>query len=677
MNVRATPITPAEPVGHADPARLTSALAHHGLARFAALRLSAPDPLFEQLRADHDLAEQLGTGREDWRAACQALAGLAPTLQGPLGQLLRDFRLQLHEWFLLALAGELEASPHLALAVAQLQAPDRQPRPTLQLATALCAELFGAHLPPLQLPGHPLVRAGVLRLEGEGPLPLRSLAVPSALWAILAGDRTPWVGCRRLDPGPDAAHVELLPAALHVQLSPLADLLRAGRAQAVAFRGSVRTGRLAAARLAAMLGLWAVELAREQWEDEPVLAAACRYAGWLPVMAPRLGPGEQFVLPARMGLPVPVILALSREGAVDGPALVEVDIPLLSPSERRAIWRRALGEASPPPEAEGALLDGPSILTLAERALLDARRLNEPPDATHLARARAHLGAERLRVLAQPVPGRVAAEALILPPAVQGQFEDLIARCRRRERLWEGLGVTLAATANPGVRALFVGDSGTGKTLAAAHLATRLNAPLYRVDLAAVMNKYVGETEKNLGLMLDEAAASDVILLLDEADALFGRRSDGGESGERYANMLTNFLLTRIEGHPGIVILTSNSRSRIDPAFTRRLDAILEFPPPGGEERLRLWESHLGGRSPGDEVCRMLAAYCDLAGGHIRNAVLNAAARSERPPHEALEPALLAAALVDEYRKLGRDAPAQLRSIGQLGQAGRQGPGGR
>lgn len=674
MNVRAAPAAAALPHGQADPLRLTRALAHHGLARFASRYVPRPDPLFEQLRVGQDLTELLGADPDDWHGACQALAVLAPTLPGPLGQLLRDFRLQLHEWFLLALAGEVEASAPLALAVAELQAPQRQPRPAVQLAAAMSAELFGADLPPLQLPGHPLVRSGVLRLEGEGPLPLRDLAMPTALWAILAGDRTPWPGCRRIDPGPDPGHSELLPAALREQLPGLADLLRAGRAQAVAFRGSLRSGRLAAAQLASLLGLWAVECAQTQWEDEPVLAAACRYAGWLPVLVPRLGPGEQLALPARTGLPVPVALALGREGAVDGPGLVEVDLPPLTPPERRTIWRQALGGASPPPEAQAALLDGPSILTLAERALLDARRLNETLAASHLARARAQWGAERLRLLAQPVAGGVAAEALVLTPALQDHFEDLVARCQRREALWEGLGVTLAATANPGVRALFVGESGTGKTLAAAHLATRLNAPLYRVDLAAVMNKYVGETEKNLGLMLDEAAASDVILLLDEADALFGRRGDGAESGERYANMLTNFLLTRIEGHPGIVVLTSNSRSRIDPAFTRRLDAILEFPLPGGEERLRLWASHLGGRSPGDEVCRMLAAYCDLAGGHIRNAVLNAAARSRGAPHEPLEAGLLVAALVDEYRKLGRDAPAQLRNIAQPSQVGRPGP---
>jgi SpoVK/Ycf46/Vps4 family AAA+-type ATPase len=127
--------------------------------------------------------------------------------------------------------------------------------------------------------------------------------------------------------------------------------------------------------------------------------------------------------------------------------------------------------------------------------------------------------------------------------------------------------------------------------------------------------------------------------------------------------MLTNFLLTRIEHYPGIVVLTSNSRNRIDTSFIRRLDVILEFPLPGVEERLRIWHSHLGRRSPSGEDCRLLAGYCDLPGGHIRNAVLNAAARSARPSTEPLEMALLLAALREEYGKLGRAVPPAIQQI--------------
>jgi SpoVK/Ycf46/Vps4 family AAA+-type ATPase len=228
----------------------------------------------------------------------------------------------------------------------------------------------------------------------------------------------------------------------------------------------------------------------------------------------------------------------------------------------------------------------------------------------------------------------------------------------------------MQASQNTGLRALFVGESGTGKTLAASYLATRLGAPLYRVDLGAVMNKYIGESEKNLGLLLDQAAASDVILLFDEADSLFGSRTDAKQTGERYANNLTNYLLARIETHSGIAILTTNSRERIDPAFNRRIEVIIDFPLPGFEERLRLWQSHLGSRAPSDAIIRNLASHCDLSGGQIRNTVLTAAGtqperqspEQQEPEGQAIDARRLIQAVRREYQKLGRSIPSALES---------------
>ena len=139
------------------------------------------------------------------------------------------------------------------------------------------------------------------------------------------------------------------------------------------------------------------------------------------------------------------------------------------------------------------------------------------------------------------------------------------------------------------MRALLVGPSGTGKTLAAGWLATRLGLPLYRVDLASVTSKYIGETEKNLAQLFARAEHAEGVLLFDEADSLFGKRTDVKEANDRFANAQTNYLLQRIESFDGIAILTSNSRARFDSAFTRRLDAVIEFPPPGPEERRALW----------------------------------------------------------------------------------------
>jgi SpoVK/Ycf46/Vps4 family AAA+-type ATPase len=262
--------------------------------------------------------------------------------------------------------------------------------------------------------------------------------------------------------------------------------------------------------------------------------------------------------------------------------------------------------------------------------------------------------------LARPITDRICDDALVLPQSLREELELLLQRCRQRETLAKGLGVTMAARYRLGVRSLFVGASGTGKTLAAAWLATRLGTPLYCVDLSAVTSKYIGETEKNLATLLARAEHEDVMLLFDEADSLFGKRTDIRDANDRFANAQTNYLLQRIEEYRGIVILTSNTRNRFDAAFTRRIDMIVDFPMPGPEERRDIWLSHLGaghGISAG-EVNR-ISAGADLCGGHIRNVVLTAAVLASRESRTIAYGDILAGMQV-EYRKLGRQLPAEL-----------------
>src|SRR5207342_3438730 len=165
---------------------------------------------------------------------------------------------------------------------------------------------------------------------------------------------------------------------------------------------------------------------------------------------------------------------------------------------------------------------------------------------------------------AQPIADPVGDDALVAPAALRKELEALAARCRTRDTLTDALGPAARARYHPGVRALFVGPSGTGKTLAAGWLATRLALPLYRVDLAAVTSKYIGETEKNLAELIARAEHAEIALLFDEADSLFGKRTDIKDSNDRFANAQTNYLLQRIEIFDGIAILTSNSRARFD-----------------------------------------------------------------------------------------------------------------
>jgi SpoVK/Ycf46/Vps4 family AAA+-type ATPase len=265
-----------------------------------------------------------------------------------------------------------------------------------------------------------------------------------------------------------------------------------------------------------------------------------------------------------------------------------------------------------------------------------------------------------LEALAQPLRDPITDEAMVMTPVLRRDLETLLLRCRSRDGLDHGLGASAKARYHPGVRALLVGPSGTGKTLAAGWLATRLQMPLYRVDLAAVSSKYIGETEKNLAQLMAHAEQAEVVLLFDEADSMFGKRTEVKEANDRFANAQTNYLLQRIESFDGIALLTSNSKSRFDSAFMRRLDLIIEFPLPGPAERRALWESHLGtDHGLSTSHVNQLAAAVELGGGHIRNAVLTAAVQAQAR-RSAITFDDVASAVADEYRKLGRQVPAEL-----------------
>ena len=266
-------------------------------------------------------------------------------------------------------------------------------------------------------------------------------------------------------------------------------------------------------------------------------------------------------------------------------------------------------------------------------------------------------GASALNALAQRSRICVPDDALVLPPALRASLDALTVRARLRGELADGLGPALGARYTPGVRALFVGEAGTGKTLAAHWLAGQLGLPLYRVDLAALTSKWIGETEKNLSAILSAAEHADVVLFFDEADALFAARTGISDANDRFANAQTNYLLQRIEDYEGIAILASNSRDRFDPAFVRRLDAILDFPMPDAQARRALWLAHLGTATAlTDAQLDQLAIAIDLAGGHVRNVVLAAGAMAKSAARPIDWPQLTIA-IDDEYRKLGRPPP--------------------
>lgn len=303
-----------------------------------------------------------------------------------------------------------------------------------------------------------------------------------------------------------------------------------------------------------------------------------------------------------------------------------------------------------PAAAEGSAADGASVAADGTRA--GAVPLTQALRMTAACRA--------LDSLAEALPEPVADDALVLGAALRAELLRVLQRCEQREALHDALGPAARVRAGPGVRVLFTGASGTGKSLAAQWLATRLQLPIYRVDLASMLSKWIGETEKNLAELLTRAEAAGVVLLFDEADTLFGKRTEVTSANDRFANAQTNYLLQRIESFGGIAVLTSNSRSRFDPAFVRRLDLIVDFAAPDAQARRALWCAHLGERHALDaQQLNRLAALADLAGGQVRNAVLAAAAAAAAQGGPiAFEQ--VADGVRAEYRKLGRSAPLEL-----------------
>jgi hypothetical protein len=227
--------------------------------------------------------------------------------------------------------------------------------------------------------------------------------------------------------------------------------------------------------------------------------------------------------------------------------------------------------------------------------------------------------------LAQHIDSSATWEDLVLPEAQRQILSDIAAHVRQRAKVYERWGFAGKGGRGLGISALFAGASGTGKTMAAEVLARELRLDLYRIDLSAVVSKYIGETEKNLRRVFDAAEAGGAILLFDEADSIFGKRSEVKDSHDRYANMEVSYLLQRMEAYRGLAILTTNLKDAIDTAFLRRIRFIVKFPFPDASQRAEIWRHIFPGETPTDGVDAKKLSQLNVAGGNIRNIALNAA----------------------------------------------------
>ncbi|MBI4494043.1 MAG: ATP-binding protein [Chloroflexi bacterium] len=340
---------------------------------------------------------------------------------------------------------------------------------------------------------------------------------------------------------------------------------------------------------------------------------------------------------------------------------VRIELSTLGPTARGQLWGRRLNGHLPAQDvaelaARFRLVEDESIRAVAAEALSRAALRGEPQAAPEDLRAAARaIATPPLEGLANRVELRYGWNDIVLIPDAAAQLRELCARLRHQATVLERWGYGRKHARRAGATALFVGPPGTGKTMAAEIIARDLGLDLYRIDLSATVSKYIGETEKNLERIFRAADQGDAVLLFDEADALFGKRSEVRDAHDRYANVEVAYLLQRLETYEGLAILTSNMRGNMDEAFIRRLDAVQEFPLPEEPERLRIWRLALPPEAPvaEDADVEFLARKFKLAGGHIRNIALTAGflaaaeGRSIGMKH-------LVKATRREYQKLGK-----------------------
>ncbi|QID17620.1 ATP-binding protein [Nitrogeniibacter mangrovi] len=331
-------------------------------------------------------------------------------------------------------------------------------------------------------------------------------------------------------------------------------------------------------------------------------------------------------VPALVGQLHGVVFLSTREPlTLDGPTRLERILRPDAPAQRQ-LWHTALGERA---DALGATID-----TLASRYRLAARRIGEiaalaeGQDPEHIeAMLHAHCRGDDtpLLALAQRIDARAGWSDLILPDAQRRTLEQIAVHARHRLRVHHDWGFADKGERGLGLATLFAGESGTGKTLAAEVLAHELGLALYRIDLSAVISKYIGETEKNLRKVFDAAEDIGAILLFDEADALFGKRSEVKDSHDRYANIEVSYLLQRMEAYRGVAILTTNHKAALDSAFSRRLRFVVNFPFPDAAQREAIWRGVFPAKTPVEGLDFGKLARLNVAGGHIRNIALAAA----------------------------------------------------
>jgi hypothetical protein len=603
---------------------------------------------------------------------CNALREWERRISGhlPLRALREATALDYTALTLLLTIGLIEEDPRFGLLFEALQITPGQHRPTLGLLNTWWPNSDEGSESRERLRW--LQQLGLLQvINPDAPRLQWAFQIPGLLWDVLRGctyeTLAPWA--RYHKPEHLVSRADLIIAgSLQESLTRIPELLAGTEERTVVVRGPRHNGRRT------LLGAIGRELGRgvleiggfSKMEDErwKLIGPLATMLHALPVMIFELGPGESAEIPLLTGYDGPLGVVLGSQGGLRGPnaesaLTITLDIPDLH--ERRSHWIAAANQC-PVSELESISerfrMTGGNIRRAGKLAQSYAALAGRPEiTLCDVQRASHTLNRQVLEPLAVHLPACGDWSRLAAGRETLEELYNLERRCRHRERLRSLVGDSLGAQLNSGVRALLSGPSGTGKSLAARLLASVLQMDLYRLDLSAVVNKYIGETEKNLNEVFARADELDVILLLDEGDALLTQRTNVQTANDRYANLETNYLLQRIESYSGILLVTTNAADRIDGAFQRRMDVVIDFRAPEAEERWYIWQLHLPAtHSVPQSLLNEIAYRCTLNGGQIRNAVLHASLLAVDAKRDINGPDL-EAAVQREYRKSGAVCP--------------------
>jgi ATP-dependent 26S proteasome regulatory subunit len=364
-------------------------------------------------------------------------------------------------------------------------------------------------------------------------------------------------------------------------------------------------------------------------------SVAC-LTGWDVCLAPD-GTVHPSMLTLLCNHPAPVIVAARARWQLTGidrqRVFLWIELPIPGHEQRLALWRHFLQRAGMDSGMDLSLLAGQFLLTAGQirdavATIQDtAARSGLPMSAADLFAAARFHSSPALSSLARKITPRFQWDDIVLPQDQVSILHEIVSTVRERPLVMDTWGVGRKLASSNGVTILFAGPPGTGKTMAAEVIATELGLDLYKIDLSTIVSKYIGETEKNLERIFGEAQSSNAILFFDEADAIFGKRSEVKDAHDRYANIEVSYLLQRMEAYDGVTILATNLRANLDDAFTRRLQHAVDFPFPEEEYRLRIWQTLFPPDVPRqpDLDFAPLARRFKLAGGNIRNIIVGAA----------------------------------------------------